>query len=93
MRLVLPFFVSLIGVLADYFTTTVGLNLGLYETHPQYHPALALLIFWGCLTALTLTFPKRRFWEMTKNVIASASFIGSVNNTLVILGIFSGWIS
>ncbi|MFH0749284.1 MAG: hypothetical protein V1915_05165 [Candidatus Bathyarchaeota archaeon] len=86
----LPFFISLIGVLADYVTTTVGLNLGFYETHPQYHPAWALLIFWGCLTVLTLTFPKRRFWEMTKNAIASASFLGSVNNTLVIFKIFSG---
>ena len=47
MRLALPFFVSLIGVLADYFTTMVGLKLGFYETHQQYHPAYALIIFWA----------------------------------------------
>ena len=89
---VLPFLISLVGIIADYFTTSIGLGLGFYETHSQYHPAYALIIFWSALTVLTLTLPKRGFWDMTKNVIASASFIGSVNNILVILGIFSGWI-
>ena len=44
--MVLPFLISLVGVLVDYVTTTVGLGLGFYEIHPEYHPVLALTIFW-----------------------------------------------
>ena len=86
----LPFLISLAGIMADYLTTSIGLGLGFYETHPQYHPLYALAIFWGSLTLLTLTLPKRRFWEASKNILASASFLGSLNNTLVIFRIFSG---
>ena len=86
----LPFIISLIGVIADYMTTIVGLSLGFYETHHQYHPVLALAIFWGALTLLTLALPKKKFWWISKTVIAAASFLGSVNNTLVILRFFPG---
>ena len=89
-KLFLPFLISLAGIIADHMTTLTGLSLGLYETHPQYHPALALIIFWAALTVLTLTLPKKRIWEMSKSVLASASFLGAVNNTLVILGVFQG---
>ena len=89
---ILPFLISLAGVVADYITTSIGLGLGFYETHAQYHPAIALVIFWSALTVLTFTLPKKGLWDMAKNVLASASFLGFVNNTLVILGIFSGWI-
>lgn len=85
-----PFIISLIGIIADYVTTTIGLGLGFYETHPQQNPFYAIIIFWSALILLTLTLPKTRFWEATKNILASASFLGSLNNTLVILGIFSG---
>jgi hypothetical protein len=86
----LPFLISLLGVITDYLTTTIGLNLGFYETHPKYHPVFALAIFWGGLSLLTLILPRKRFWEMSKNIFASASFLGAVNNTLVILGVSSG---
>ena len=87
---VLPFLISLSGIIADYITTRIGLGLGFYETHLQYHPAYALIIFWGALALLTFTLPKSKFWGTTKYVIASASFLGAVNNTLVIFGFFSG---
>ena len=86
----LPFLISLIGVMTDYFTTCVGLNLGFCEIHPQYHPALALAIFWGASALLTFALPKRKVWNLSRNIIASASFLGAVNNTLVILRVFSG---
>lgn len=89
---ILPFLISLIGVITDYFTTSIGLNLGFYETHPKYHPALALAIFWSASTLLTLALPKKKIWEMSKNILASASFLGAVNDTLVILRVSSGLI-
>ncbi|MFH0748621.1 MAG: hypothetical protein V1915_01685 [Candidatus Bathyarchaeota archaeon] len=88
----LPFLISLGGVIADYISTNIGLGLGFYETHAQYNPVYALLIFWGALTLLTVTLPKRKIWEMTKTIFAAASFLGFVNNTLVISGFFSGLI-
>lgn len=89
-KLFLPFLISLFGVVADYITTITGLRYGFYETHPQYHPALALLIFWSALSVLTLTLPRRKSWEISKNILASTSLLGAINNTLVILRVFSG---
>lgn len=89
---ILPFLISLAGIIADNLTTRIGLSLGFYETHLQYQPVYALIIFWSALTLLTLTLPKGKFWGITKNALASAAFLGSVNNTLVILGLFSGLI-
>lgn len=86
----LPFLISLAGIIADNVTTRIGLSLGFYETHPLYQPFYALLIFWGVLSLLTLALPKGKVWGISKNAVASAAFLGSVNNTLVIFGIFSG---
>ncbi len=90
MNRVIPFVISLFGVVSDYVTTRIGLSLGFYETHPQYHPILALIIFWGSLALLVSTLPKKNFWQMSVNGFASVSYLGAVNNILVILGIFSG---
>ncbi|RLG08919.1 MAG: hypothetical protein DRN64_04525 [Thaumarchaeota archaeon] len=89
-RRLLPFLLSLGGVASDYVTTVIGLGLGFYETHPAYHPLKALLIFWGALTILTLLLPKGRLWTMSINGVALASYLGTINNTLVILGLFQG---
>ena len=92
MKRIIPFLVSLCGVVSDYITTRIGLSLGFYETHPQYHPVLALLIFWGAITLLTATMPKKKIWMSAVYGLAVVSFLGAINNTLVILGIFSGLI-
>lgn len=84
------FLVSLIGVAADYVSTRVGLDRGFYETHAQYHPLLALAIFWTAVAVLVLSLPRGRWWEGSIRFIASWSFLGAVNNTLVILGVFGG---
>ena len=89
-KIALPFLISFVGVIADYLTTVTGLSMGYYETHPQYHPVLALIIFWGALTVLTWALPRTKLFNLSKNLLASASFLGAVNNTLVILGVFSG---
>ena len=87
-----PFLIALGGVLSDYATTTYALNYctGLYETHPQYSPAWALLIFWGAIAILTLALPKKKLWNLSINSLALTSYIGAINNILVILGIFPG---
>jgi hypothetical protein len=86
----LPFLLSLSGVLLDYLTTIIGLSLGFYETHSAYHPLKALFIFWGAITLLVLLLPKERIWKISINGLALISYLGFVNNTLVILGTFSG---
>jgi len=87
-----PFLIALGGVLSDYATTMYALNFctGLYETHPHYSPVWALLIFWGALALLTLTLPKKKPWSLSINSLAFASYIGAINNILVILNLFPG---
>jgi hypothetical protein len=86
----IPFVLSLIGVSSDYVTTKLGLSLGFYETHPHYNPLLALLIFWGAIALLSTLLPREKLWDMSINGLASASYLGTANNVLVILGVFSG---
>ena len=86
----IPFLLSSIGVLFDYITTRIGLNLGLYETHSYYHPLLALLVFWGAVAVLVTTLPDKKPWTLGINGLAVMSFLGGINNTLVIFGVFHG---
>ena len=83
----IPFLISLIGVIADYITTTIGLQRGFVETHVQYNPMVALAIFWGSLIFLTLTSPQNRRWELGTNIFASTALLGATNNMLVINGV------
>ncbi len=86
----LPFVLAIGGVILDYVSTGIGLGMGFYEIHPQYSPLWALLCFLGALTVLTLTLPEGKVWRLAKNGLALASYLGFVNNMLVILGIFPG---
>jgi len=89
---ILPFIIAFGGVLSDYTTTTIALNFctGLHETHAMYSPVLALAIFWGAISVLTLTLPRKKPWTTGINGLALASYIGAINNILVILGLFTG---
>jgi hypothetical protein len=87
--ILLPYLISIVGVLFDYLTTTIGLSFGLHETNAFYQPVLVLAIFWGALAVFSQILPKR-WWIISRNILASVSFLGAVNNTLVITGIFSG---
>jgi hypothetical protein len=88
--ILMPFLISLGGILLDYWTTCVGLSMGFVETHPEYHPLRALAIFWGAIAILTATLPKTRKWMMSINALASLPYLGAINNALVILGVFPG---
>jgi len=88
----LPFLLALGGVISDFATTMIALNFctGLHETHIQYSPIWALMIFWTAIAILTLTLPRKKPWSIGINGLALMSYIGAINNTLVILGLFSG---
>ena len=90
MNKLIPFILSLGGVLFDYATTTLGLTLGFREVHPSYHPLKALAVFWGVVAVLTMVLPKEKSGAILANGIAFSSYLGAVNNMLVILGIFAG---
>jgi hypothetical protein len=85
-----PFLLALGGITLDYITTTLGLSMGLCETNPHYHPVRALLVFWTAISILALTLPNGKAKNIGTYVMALASYLGPVNNALVILGIFSG---
>jgi len=81
---------SLVGVVADYLTTQVGLARGFVETHPLYSPIIALAIFWAACTVLALALPRGRWWDRAILLISGWSLLGAANNVLVILGVFGG---
>jgi hypothetical protein len=83
---------ALLGVVCDWITTQIGLGMGFYETHLAYNPVTSLAIFWGAIVVLYLALPRGKKWDAAILVMASCSFLGAVNNTLVILGVFGGWV-
>ena len=87
---VLPYLISFAGVLSDYLTTTIGLGLGFFESNPSFNPLLAIAIFWGTLAILNLMLPKGKVWTVSKDIFVLVSFLGAINNTLVITGVFPG---
>ena len=91
-RDVLPAYViAFFGSAADYVTTRIGLGMGYHETHPYYSPFLSIAIFFSTITLLALILPKAPRWtRWIVFFLSSWSFLGAVNNTLVILGVFGG---
>ncbi len=83
---VFPFLLALGGVISDYATTLVGLNMGFCETNSQYHPARALLVFWAALTLVSLALPQSRFRRIAAYGVVLGSYLGTANNSLLILG-------
>lgn len=85
-----PFFLAFCGVLSDYMTTILGLSMGFCEACQQYHPLWALTFYAGSITVLTVTLPRNRPWNLFPIGLASASYLGTANNILVILGLSAG---
>jgi hypothetical protein len=82
--------IALLGVVSDWVTTQVGLGMGYYETHLMYSPIIALAIFWTAIIVLSAVLPKGKQWSYAICFIAFWSFLGAVNNTLVIMSVFNG---
>lgn len=85
-----PFIVPLLGSLGDYVTTNIGLMRGFIETHPYYNPFLSIILSWGIVLILLITLPKGKWWYRSILLISSFSFLGFINNSLVLLGLFNG---
>jgi hypothetical protein len=85
----LPFLLALGGIMSDFISTTIGLGMGLCEANPQYNPLWALLVYWGAIMILYLTCYQKKFWTMSADVVALTSYLGFINNTLLILKVFS----
>ncbi len=90
---IMPFILALCGIITDYLTTTMGLNFftGFRETNASYSPIWAILYFWGAIAVLTMTLPRKRPWSWGTTGLALASYFGAVNNVLVIMGLFPGF--
>jgi hypothetical protein len=85
-----PFVIAVSGILLDYLSTMMGLSLGLRELHPNYHLIWASMVFSLALTLLTFLLPRDQWGRRCILGIASCSYIGAINNALV-LGIFPGF--
>ncbi|MCJ7633121.1 hypothetical protein MUP77_12110, partial [Candidatus Bathyarchaeota archaeon] len=82
---VIPFAISAVGVILDAVTTMIGLSEGFNETHPNYNPLWALLIFWS-LIGVTKLLPRSRFVRAFTLVLSLTPFLGAINNSMVIIG-------
>lgn len=90
MKRIMPFIISFIGGISDLFTTNIGLKIGLSEAHPLYNPIFAIAIFWSCIATLNLLISDRRALTFSTYAVAFYSFLGMINNILVISGVFPG---
>jgi disulfide bond formation protein DsbB len=86
-----PFVIAATEILLDYLFTGMGLSLEIRELHPNYHPVWAGVVFSVALTVLTFTLPRDRWGRLCILGIASCSYVGAINNALVLLGIFPGF--
>ncbi len=86
----LSFLIVIIGVVTDYVSTCIGLGSGFMETHPYYHPIIALAIFWDAMTVLFFALPRGKWWDRAINFIAAWSLLGAFNNLMVLAGVFPG---
>jgi len=77
--------IILIGVSGDYTTSVIGLNMGFVETHPQYSPLNAIIIYTAVNTILTILDDSWR-WQALRLLIASSSWLGMINNLTWLLG-------
>lgn len=82
--------IALLGVVSDWITTQAGLGMGYYETHLSYSPFFAIAIFWYAMVFLLMAMPRGRKWDAAICFLASWSFLGALNNALVMMGVFSG---
>jgi len=71
--------IIIIGVSGDYLTSVIGLNMGFVETHPQYSPLNAIIMFTAVNAALSILDDSWR-WQIPRLIIAGSSMLGMINN-------------
>ena len=90
MNFTIPYLIVVSGVISDWVTTHIGLSRGFYETHPTYTPVNALLIFTALLLIIEFSLGNFKYKRQYQSIIACMSFLGTINNTLVLFGFFGG---
>jgi len=81
---------ALAAISLDYLTTQIGLARGFLETHAAYSPLNATTIFSCCILFLGLLLPRPRGWTWSLLLFSCLSWLGALNNILVLTGIFPG---
>jgi hypothetical protein len=82
---IIPFLLVIGGIVSDYLTSHVGLSMGFYEVHPQYHPLWGFTVFFSVITVLTVLLPRHKLGRFSTIGVALLSYLGTINNTLLIL--------
>jgi len=70
-------------------TSVIGLNMGFIETHPQYSPLNAIIIFTAVNAALSILDVSWR-WQIPRLLIAGSSMLGMINNLALLSQFFWG---
>ena len=83
---VIPFLLAFGGVVSDYLSTRIGLRLGFVEAHLHYHPLYGLTFFLCLIAVLTILLPRQKRFRLVTLGVAFFSYLGIINNALVILG-------
>jgi hypothetical protein len=83
------YFSSLCGAALDFFTTTIGLNLGFVEGNLNYHPVWAFLFYTSAIVIFHLTLSEK-IRKVGFAILVLLSFVAAVSNALVIFGFSCG---
>jgi len=70
-------------------TSVIGLNMGFVETHPQYSPLNAIIIFTALNATLSILDVSWR-WQIPRLLIAGSSMLGMINNLAWLSSLFFG---
>ena len=79
--------ISIAGVLADYITTQIGLTKGFIETHPQYTPINALVIFTLVNLIIAIVKCNNKWHNAAQYILSAVVWYGAINNICVLVGI------
>jgi len=86
--------ISSIGIALDWITTATGLGTGLaYETNPLASPLNAIVIFSSANLLLNKVLPKKKLWNRALYLFNGLSFLGFINNIIILFQIFTVLIS
>lgn len=70
---------STFGVIADYFTTIIGLQKGFVESHPMYSVPSAFVVFSVTNTVLHFL-PEQKWKSRIQTLFALTPFLGAFYN-------------
>ena len=82
--------IVILGISADYFTTLIGLQWGLVEIHAMYSPLNAFLFFIPAIVLLSALNVREVWFTNLIYLLSFTVWLGAINNTFVLLNLYSG---